>query len=597
MEEDTLVSRRSRRSTAGNRMQAALAEIAVEDLSQEDAEEDKDFIVETYEEDVFESDFESTDEEEPAAAEHEPVENEEKQARKVARSRLERATAAAHARQKVTFDPTATTEGASTSTPASTSKTKPKRKRRVSLGFTINAQTGEVIAENDQDQDDRNSEANVEDGGDGTAVQRRKRSSKRQTTIKNTTDTVTRYLKSEQQKALQPSRKRSRSNKRPTQAELLARALDTEEGNLVDHRDYLMLEEEKRRTRNKRDQVTVTGPLLRWVSKAEEVKIEIVQEKEKDKEGHTANATPGYADDPGLSNLPSTLPSGREPGYTPQSFSPASVANSSTSTVPPNSTSITVPPTASASSTLIPNSTPSNWPPATSNSSSYPPQYTLSPTTAATIPASMTTNPPSTTAQSSQYPQSTQFSAPSGFQLPPTSTPPTASGSGPIPEPEIKKYKTVKVAKSYLVHELNQDEEDNSKPSWEETMEAMFGNHVKWGGMKVYTVKNRPLTRYIPTCAITGLPAKYLDPRTGVPFANIRAYNTLKKLQREFLLAQNDNAEPKDDKAVDENEDEAGIENVWDNELGCYIGDFQGNFVLDEMDVGTGTHGDPMVIY
>ncbi|KAJ3868145.1 YL1 nuclear protein-domain-containing protein [Lentinula novae-zelandiae] len=510
MEEDTLVSRRSRRSTAGNRMQAALAEIAVEDLSKEDAEEDKDFIVETYEEDVFESDFESTDEEEPAAAEHEPVENEEKQARKVARSRLERATAAAHDRQKVTFNPTATTEGASTSTPAYTSKTKPKRKRRVSLGFTINAQTGEVIAENDQDQDDRN------------MVRRRKRSSKRQTTIKNTTDTVTRYLKSEQQKALQPSRRRSRNNKRPTQAELLARALDTEEGNLVDHRDYLMLEEEKRRTRNKRDQVTISGPLLRWVSKVEEVKIEIVQEKEKEKEVYTANATPGHADNPYLSNLPSTLSSGRGPGYTSQSFLPT---------------------------------------------------------------------------PSSQYPQSTQFSAPLGFQLPPTSMPPTAPGSGPMPEPEIKKYRTEKVAKSYLVHELNQDEEDNLKPSWEETMEAMFGNHVKWGGMKVYTVKNRPLTRYIPTCPITGLPAKYLDPRTGVPFANIRAYNTLKKLQREFLLAQSDNAEPKDDKAVDENEDKAGIEDVWDNELGCYIGDFEGDFVLDEMDVGTGTHGDPMVIY
>ncbi|KAJ4475145.1 YL1 nuclear protein-domain-containing protein [Lentinula lateritia] len=595
MEEDTLVSRRSRRSTAGNRMQAALAEIAVEDLSKEDAEEDKDFIVETYEEDVFESDFESTDEEEPAAAEHEPVENEEKQARKVARSRLERATAAAHARQKVTFNPIATTEGASTSTPASTSK--PKRKRRVSLGFTINAQTGEVIAENDQDGDDRNSEANIEGGGDGTVVRRRKRSSKRQTTIKNTTDTVTRYLKSEQQKALQPSRKRSRNNKRPTQAELLARALDTEEGNLVDHRDYLMLEEEKRRTRNKRDQVTISGPLLRWVSKVEEVKIEIVQEKEKEKEGYTANATPGYADNPYLSNLPSTLSSGRGPGYTSQSFLPTPVANPSTSTVPTNSASMTISPTASASSTLIPNSTPSNWPPTTLNSTSYLPQYTLSPTTAVTIPASTTTNPSSTTAQRSQFPQSTQFSAPSGFQLPPTSMPPTAPGSGPMPEPEIKKYRTEKVAKSYLVHELNQDEEDNSKPSWEETMEAMFGNHVKWGGMKVYTVKNRPLTRYIPTCPITGLPAKYLDPRTGVPFANIRAYNTLKKLRREFLLAQSDNAEPKDDKAVDENEDKAGIEDVWDNELGCYIGDFEGNFVLDEMDVGTGTHGDPMVIY
>ncbi|KAJ3853921.1 YL1 nuclear protein-domain-containing protein [Lentinula lateritia] len=568
MEEDTLVSRRSRRSTAGNRMQVALAEIAVEDLSTEDAEEDKDFIVETYEEDVFESDFESTDEEEPAAAEQEPVENEEKQARKVARSRLERATAAAHARQKVTFDPSATIEGASTSTPASTSKTKPKRKRRVSLGFTINAQT------------------------DGTAVRRRKRSSKRQTTIKNTTDTFTRYLKSEQQKALQPSRKRTRSNKRPTQAELLARALDTEEGNLVDHRDYLMLEEEKRRTRNKQDQVTIRGPLLRWVSKVEEVKIEIVQEKEKEKEkeGHTSNVTPGYADNPYLSNLPSTLSSGRGPGYTPQSFVPASVANSSTSTVTPNSVSITVSPTASASSTL------SNWLPTTSNSSSYPPPYTLPPTTAATIRTSTATNPPSTTAQSSQYPQSTQFSAPLGFQLPPMSTPPIAPGSGPIPEPENKKCRTEKVAKSYLVHELNQDEEDNSKPSWEETMEAMFGNHVKWGGMKIYTVKNRPLTRYIPTCPITGLPAKYLDPRTGVPFANIRAYNTLKKLRREFVLAQSDDAEPRDYKAVDENEDVAGIEDVWDNELGCYIGDFEGDFVLDELDVGTGAEGDPMVI-
>ena len=35
--------------------------------------------------------------------------------------------------------------------------------------------------------------------------------------------------------------------KAPTQAELLARALDAEEGNIAAHRDYLALEEEKRR--------------------------------------------------------------------------------------------------------------------------------------------------------------------------------------------------------------------------------------------------------------------------------------------------------------------------------------------------------------
>ncbi|KAG6825044.1 hypothetical protein H0H93_001240 [Arthromyces matolae] len=75
-----LVSRRSRRSTAGNRMEAALAEMAL-DTNMETVEDDQDFVNEkgtghiAYklalsnifaidEEDVFGSDFASTDEEE-----------------------------------------------------------------------------------------------------------------------------------------------------------------------------------------------------------------------------------------------------------------------------------------------------------------------------------------------------------------------------------------------------------------------------------------------------------------------------------------------------------------------------------------------------
>ena len=42
--EDTLVARRSKRSTAGNRMEAALAEFKVEDLGM-DVEEDADFTI------------------------------------------------------------------------------------------------------------------------------------------------------------------------------------------------------------------------------------------------------------------------------------------------------------------------------------------------------------------------------------------------------------------------------------------------------------------------------------------------------------------------------------------------------------------------
>lgn len=54
-----------------------------------------------------------------------------------------------------------------------------------------------------------------------------------------------------------------------SQAELIARALDTEEGNITEHRDYLSNEEEKRR-RARVVRKMLTGPVLRWISRAEE---------------------------------------------------------------------------------------------------------------------------------------------------------------------------------------------------------------------------------------------------------------------------------------------------------------------------------------
>lgn len=58
----------------------------------------------------------------------------------------------------------------------------------------------------------------------------------------------------------------------PTQAELIARALDMEEGNISEHRNYLTLEEEKRR-RARVVRTTVQGPLLRYISRKEEIKV------------------------------------------------------------------------------------------------------------------------------------------------------------------------------------------------------------------------------------------------------------------------------------------------------------------------------------
>ena len=58
----------------------------------------------------------------------------------------------------------------------------------------------------------------------------------------------------------------------PTQDELIARALDMEEGNIVEHKNYLSIEEEKRK-RAHAVRATISGSLLRWISRHETVTV------------------------------------------------------------------------------------------------------------------------------------------------------------------------------------------------------------------------------------------------------------------------------------------------------------------------------------
>jgi hypothetical protein len=142
------------------------------------------------EEDMFESDFESTDEEAAqgdAVAGEATVQEEEKRVRKVciynmfyisaslitpsqtARSKVEKAMAIAHVRNKATFNPQAHA--------LSPSKSEVP-KRRVSMGTVIDAETGET----------------VESSG------KRKRQSQRKHTVLNTSATVTRMRNAEVRK-------------------------------------------------------------------------------------------------------------------------------------------------------------------------------------------------------------------------------------------------------------------------------------------------------------------------------------------------------------------------------------------------------------
>ncbi|EJD04503.1 YL1-domain-containing protein, partial [Fomitiporia mediterranea MF3/22] len=423
-DEDSLVRRRSRRATAGNRMEAALAEMAALHPEPELEADDKDFTDAKDEDEIFDSDFQSTDEEdvqdEDVVAEKE-IAAEEKQARKSARQRVTRALE--------TRKPAPTASSSNKADVGTRTPSIPKRKERPSTHRSLDATTRESLT---------------------------KRKSRRQSTILSSQILNSRLKDAEERRALLPKRPKE-VTVMYTQAELLARALDTEEGNIVSHRNYLEEEEEKRR-RAKVVRQKLSGPVLSWVSKLED---EVVPVEGPSMPPFAVHATTG--------------------ANGPQGYSSTQNVSSNTGTGGQQH-----------------------------DATSVPDSYTSPFTNLQTLPQSQSHSPPS---------------------------------------------KTEKVNKSYLEHRVD---EGQPKPGWSETMTAVFGSHVNWEEVKVYTGKHRPLSRPVDKCPITGSTAIYRDPRSGVPFANVEAYKTLSRLLTHQY--------------------------VWNDELRCYTADEKAAQLEPEID-------------
>ncbi len=348
---------------------------------------------------------------------------------------------------------------------------KSKPKRRVSLGLTINAETGEVIV--------TDGTTVVGEGDSAVLNQLKIRHSQRTHTVQNTVETVKRLKSSEKKKAryhhfhssrfihrlLQAAtpKKAKVSKKLLTQGELIARALDNEEGNLVEHKDYLRLEEEKRK-RARVTKTAVAGPLIRWVSRREEVKI-IVQ-------------PPAPAPAPPPSTTTSTsLPLTSYPNFAGPAFGyPYSYAYR-----PGSAYSDYLRYHQAYSQGLYAKST-SGTTDDTQAQSSMSQQVAPVIVQPASTPASSesqvaTVAPPSTSASpAATVVMETQLGTPQSQQ----------------PQP-IEKLETV--AKNYVIHELDQHE-GIRKANWTETMQAMFGEHVRWDEVKVYVGKGRPMCTF-----------------------------------------------------------------------------------------------------
>ncbi|KAL5495775.1 hypothetical protein ACEPAI_1239 [Sanghuangporus weigelae] len=422
-DEDPLVLRRSRRSTAGNRMEAALAEMAALHPEQEmEADDDKDFLVPADEEEVFDSDFQSTDEEadqgDEFAAEREFA-AEEKQARKSSRRQSLRTTEA----RSIAIQP---------SSKISAVVPPPQRRRK-----WRKMDAGQL----------RDSGTRISLRERGKAVVKRK--SQRKSTVLSSQILHLRLKDAEERRAAVPKRSKE-ALVSYTQAELLARALDNEEGNIVSHRNYLEEEEEKR----KRARVVkrkLTGPVLSWVSRIED---------------ETAQPEPAASD---LVPVSKSL-----------QCSQTNVALGNTAM-------------------------------GADNASIHQP-YGSAP-----LPSSYFAS--SAALQALSHPQA-----------------------------RLQTTKVERVVKNYLIHKVD---EGMPRPGWSESMKAFFGDHADWNEMRVYVGKHRPLSRPIRKCPVSGRTAIYLDPRSGVPFADVDAYRVISRLMtHEYIWNDGLRCYTADEKAV-----------------------------------------------
>lgn len=66
--------------------------------------------------------------------------------------------------------------------------------------------------------------------------------------------------------------------------------------------------------------------------------------------------------------------------------------------------------------------------------------------------------------------------------------------------------------------------------TWVDEFRYLLGEHCAWDRLPFVPSRNRPFRPRQSTCVITGLPARYRDPRTGIPYATADAYATLTRV-------------------------------------------------------------------
>lgn len=490
-----LVQERARRATAGNRMRDLLEQALESDELFVEAENDVDFearegacsALTAEEPDYVDSDFDGNSSEEDSGEDQEAealIEREEKRQSKAVRRPAVRSLAVSVA-------------------PA------PRRERRPAAAVP-------------------------RPSGDGAV-----RSSSRRATVESKLATQSKLQEAEARRASAKARPAKRA-KQLTQDALIREALEIEETNTESLLHFLEREEERKVRQRQSNKKEIQGPFVRWISVGLPQNIWAVRAHEHGADTKNQDAVPK------AEQGPSTHEPGGGPSGAPSSELPAGTTLPAAGALPtpeaPPAGEV-APATEVAPTTEAPPSTEALPTPKALPAGEAPPA-------ASTLPAAEASPAPEMPPQAAENnapvapadPQEASPAvAPVAASADPMTTavaaPPTLVESAPTDTHSTEDSGAVPLG---LAEDVVPEETtartiltlQNLEPSttWVDEFRLLLGDHCAWDRLPIVPSRNRPFRPRQSLCVITGLPARYRDPHTGLPYATTHAYAMLRRV-------------------------------------------------------------------
>lgn len=467
-----MVTSRSKRSTAGNRLKALLDQELEKDEIFAEVENDVDFEANDNEAvDIVDSDFDrDSDEDRPAQDESEGEREIERQEKEDKRRR--RAQARTVGVVKRPFTATAIAQ----KTPNSAGAEEPK-KRRISFAPDHTSSPGTIDAA-------------------------KRRSSARAATVQSKREVESRLEEASQRRAAQPFKHVVKKKASLTQDALIAEALEVEEENRESLRRFLEQEEERRAKQRQRKE-RITGPFVRWMSVG--FKTKVVEEI------RAADQASGGAADTGgqQANAAAVAEHPRSASSVHSAEGEKCEESGAGADVPDSQVAISIPAPLQASADIQNRDTDAG-PLAKAALSGTMGTNSLASASASTA-ESLTLDPVIAARQQAALLRSCTNTHDAS-----TSTSAEATTSGIRFELQARTLLSIE--------RMPEDWE------WLDEHNALFGTHCAWDAYPFVPSRNRPLRPRQSICPITGLPAIYKDPRTGIAYGSKHAYAVITRL-------------------------------------------------------------------